>query len=296
MLDIQSNKVSSLMFLVLAATGASLWWAQQTPRVKAQTTSYIAQITNSLFGSSSIDSNSRRPAIESSDPQKYTFFGLPTFPSETVVLASEWYAVGYHEGFKSPVWAVYRLGKAETFPQIEVSPVNPDDRTRAYVSRNDFQRGLIPQPLLPSSALSAHFGREANKDLVYLSNAVPMNPAIAEGPWQRIQELIQHRYAPAFNDLYVVTGPIFESSSPPRLTPLGVSFPQAYFVTLIGDTGEGIVTMSFLIPSDINPSIDVSELLVSIQEIEDRSGVTFLAALDDNIEQRFKESRRKTIW
>ncbi|GHC22816.1 DNA/RNA non-specific endonuclease [Aidingimonas halophila] len=240
---------------------------------------------------------------ESEYRDRLTWKGTPEWDSMAPlswhrVLRNDGFLVGWSDVRVSPLWVSYLLH---------------DDKRSRIAERPDFQRdwrtiwpvqptgyrgsGYDRGHLAPNYALAAVHGRDAQQASFLMSNITPQRPDLNRRLWQRLEEAVMDHFVPRFDQLLVITGPIFHDDfSRGVLNRVGfVEIPEAFYKILVvpGETPRGL---AFMMPQDVKGDEPLDDFLVSIDEIEARTGLDFLPALNAEQQQRLESRIRTEGW
>jgi endonuclease G len=143
----------------------------------------------------------------------------PNLASKTTMLCFEEYAVAYSGVSRTPLWSAEHLTASEVEAASRLKRVNrfheearlpPADRSElADYARSGFDRGHMT----PSGDMATE---KAQEESFSLANIVPQNPKNNQILWEGIEEATRS-LAREDEELYVVTGPIFEGSELSRI-------------------------------------------------------------------------------
>ena len=216
------------------------------------------------------------------------FGGMPvdkSYPGSIKILENEGFVVGYCERRKNPAWVCYRIFR----DAIEKGPKRPsrfsvDDRTKARVSHDDYTRsGYDRGHMAPNWAIALRYGEEAQKQTFLMSNIVPQKPNLNQGPWRELEEDVAKWYGNEFEEVWVMTGPVYDD----EVTKLesGVEIPDAFFKIIVDQKDDGSVrVMSVLMEQTIVRRANWEDYLVSVDVIEEVTGLDFLPGLESETE------------
>lgn len=223
-----------------------------------------------------------------------TYGGLPQGGGARVIVNSA-YVVGYSESLGDPLWAAYRVRDTENSaaaPRPENFAV--DFRTIARVdpavySRSGYDRGH----LAPNHVIGVHFGPRAQEETFLMSNVIPQKHELNAGLWKALEQKIAANYPARFGEVWVIAGPVF-AKSPARLK-RKVAVPEACFMIVVDESDGRVRAEAFLFPQDANGP-EVGAYLTTIDEIERRTGLDFLAELPDAAENALEAKRVERAW
>lgn len=211
------------------------------------------------------------------------------------VLVNTGYVVGYSDTLGNPVWAAYRLHDVE----LKGAPSRPekftvDSRTVARIAPGDYARSDYDRGhLAPNYGIATRYGRPAQVETFRMSNITPQRHRLNAGLWQTLEQKIATSYPGRFGEVWVLAGPVF-GPQPKRLKGR-VAVPDAFFMIVVDESDGRVRTQAFLLPQEpVSERLD--SYLVSIDEIERRTGLDFLAALPDDAETALESRPAARVW
>ena len=213
------------------------------------------------------------------------------------ILENEGYVCGYSEALRSPVWVAYRL-----FDQVDEKTVGDrpsdfevDRRTIAKVDSNEFTRsGYDRGHLAPNFGIARCYGREAQLGTFLMSNIIPQKHDMNAGVWRFLEERAAINYPGRFGEVWVVTGPVFPAE--PKTIGNGVPIPEACFKILVDETDGKVRAQALIVPQVANQKSSLNRYLVSIDEIEQRTGLDFFTELADSVEDDLEKRVTERPW
>lgn len=220
---------------------------------------------------------------------------LAQSPFDDQIISHTFYSLSYNEQHEVANWVAYPLGhahikncvdRADAFradPMVTTGSATLDD----YRNSN-FDRGH----LLPAGDM--RFNREAMRDTFYLSNMTPQSANFNRGRWKAMENLIR-AWALKYNDLLVVTGPILENNLPTIGNQNRVSVPVEYYKVILRKKENSYEGIGFLLNVNI-PYSDLSLYALSINQVEERSGIDFFPFLKDSEEEQIEGRLNLGVW
>jgi endonuclease G len=216
-------------------------------------------------------------------------------------LPSEGYLVGYSDELASPLWAAYRIKDISPLPDSGKRPdsFQVDRRTIARVDSDAYTNtGYDRGHLAPNYAISTRYGATAQRETFLMSNVMPQKHGLNAGLWKQLELRAATSYPARFGEVWVLCGPVL----PPTLNRLpgrGNSrpvIPEACYMILIDESDNRVRTLAFLFPQEPAPNTDLSHYLTTIDEIERRTDLDFLAALPDEAEADLESRPASRVW
>lgn len=229
---------------------------------------------------------------------EFFFAGAPRSSQDLRILQNLGYVVGYDEHAKNPAWVAYRLFQVEN----EAAPERPegfdvDPRTSGRVSSGDYTgTGYDRGHMAPNFGIGLCYGAAAQEETFLMSNIAPQTPELNRGPWKDLEQRVARRISQRFDEVWVVTGPIYERGRNPIRFDDGVTVPSAFFKIIVDQTEEGIRALALIYPQEPSPDLSDDSCLTSIDAIEEATGLDFFAPLPDDVETSFEAIVNKRVW
>jgi len=225
-----------------------------------------------------------------------TYGGLPRASAEVRVLQNPGFLVGYSGQRRQPLWVGYRaeslkgrrLGKRpERF--------EPDPRVTPAVAETDYRgSGYTRGHLAPNYLIGKLYGRAAQHATFLMTNVSPQRRELNELVWQRLEEAEADLVAPRAIELWVIAGPLFGAQ--PATLKSGIPVPEAFYRIWL-DVEQGVPrALAFVVPQDVCGTEPLSRYLVSVDDIERRTGLDFFAELADAQEAVLEAARSTDGW
>ncbi len=219
----------------------------------------------------------------------HLFAGNPANADQ--ILCRKGYAVGYNFQKKLANWVAYHLTRNSVNADISV--------TENYQEDNDIPSGLRAK-LTDYNNSDYHYGQlahfstvgfnvTARQESFLLSNTTPQQADFTNKGWATLNDYLQS-CAIEKKELYVVTGPLFNSPNPQTIGD-DIAVPEAYYQVILSPrfppTG-----FAFKIPHRSMEDYELEDYVTSIDNIELMTGIDFFAAIEDSIEQRIEADSR----
>ncbi|MEA2119994.1 DNA/RNA non-specific endonuclease [Halovibrio sp. HP20-50] len=234
----------------------------------------------------------------------YTWMGVPTweaFRPTTMhrVLRNDGYLVGWSDVRVNPLWVSYQLAAVDDSGIGSRPNFQTDWRTLWPVGTDSYAgSGYDRGHLAPNYAIAAVHGRSAQVDTFLMSNMTPQRPKLNRQLWQRLEEAVMDHFAPRFDRLQVITGPIFpEHFMDNVFNRVGlVEVPEAFYKIIVVPHNEGPLALAFIMPQNVRGNEPLDDYLVTIDEIEARTGLNFFPDLTPAIEAVLEGELRTQGW
>ena len=211
------------------------------------------------------------------------------------VLTNTGYVVGYSDALGDPVWAAYHV--SDTEPQE--APPRPDEfqvdnRTSARIESAIYNRsGYDRGHMAPNFVIATHYGRAAQEETFQMSNICPQKHGLNAGLWKSLEQKIATNYPGRFGDVWVLAGPVFGAR--PEKLKRRVVVPEAFYMIVVDESDGRVRAEAFLLPQD-PVSTQLDSYIVSIDEVERRTGLDFFNELPSETQQALESHRVARAW
>jgi len=245
---------------------------------------------------------------------KMAFAGVPVHRDALTqfslrILRNDAFMVGYSDWLGNPLWVSYQVLPAPEKTTHLPRPDRFDSDWRslrclvqvACISHDDYTgSGYDRGHLAPNHVIATRFGAEAQKQTFLMTNISPQRPDLNRRTWQRLESLAANEFSRAHGPYWVVTGPIF-GKNPAYLssTSARIAIPEAFYQVLIDTSetpGQPPKTLAFIVPQTVKGQEDLRSFVVTVREVENRTGLNFFQNLDDDTENRIETTVDKTAW
>ena len=223
---------------------------------------------------------------------------------------------------------------AYTTPKIERTDAWAfDDAVTEYgpggydIIRYDYTEPIIPQHLQPNvinggfndgenrqldrghmlPSASRYSTWQANAQTFYATNIFPQNARLNQQNWAEVEN--NTRASICADTLYVVVGTLFENSTMFVSRGRAITRPSHCYKLLLrtrsGNTGKSIaqitnpddiIAIGFLYKNSSEGNIEPAQAVVSIAEVEARSGIKFFPALSSQVANSVKNQKNIADW
>jgi len=154
----------------------------------------------------------------------------------------------------------------------------------------------------PKKYARGHLAPDADMDWDFLavvqtylfSNMSPMVPRFNSGIWAKLEEWVRDQ-AKAFDEVYVVTGPVLTDGPFQEIGPNGVDVPKRYFKVILDFKEPELKAIGFIIPNE--PSNQpLSTYVMPVNQVETVSGLELFHSIDNNQEEELESEGDISSW
>lgn len=222
-----------------------------------------------------------------------TFNYLPTSTTNQII-SHDYYTLSYNEKYEQAEWVAYELKKEHLTKTNRKRPYFIQDRkvtSKSAHYKNFKNTGYSKGHLCPAG--DRKFSEAAFNETFLTSNISPQNLKFNAGVWNRLEQKTRY-WASKERKLYVVTGGILNENLPTIGTEK-VAVPKFFYKILFDNTEPEIKVIAFLIPHQESKK-PLYEFVVSIDWIEQLTGLDFFPALPDTIENNLEKNSNYKNW
>jgi len=218
---------------------------------------------------------------------------LPTSTTNQII-KHKYYTLSYSEKHEQAEWVAYQL-KSSYLKRIDRKRpyfiYDKKVKTKSANYRNYKKSGYDKGHLVPAGDM--RFSLDAYNDTFYTSNISPQNHDFNAGIWNRLEQKTRY-WAKKYDNLYVITGGVLNNN----LKTIGqekVSVPKQFYKILLNNTESNIKAIAFLLPNE-NVNGALYKYVVSIDKIEQLTGIDFFYSLPNNIENELESKNDYQGW
>ena len=214
---------------------------------------------------------------------------ISTRKREEIILHRTAFTISYNNDYKTPNWVAWELTRAETEGtedrknKFEPDPDLPEPRAEhSDYTHSGYDRGHM------APAADMKWNKKAMEESFYMSNICPQNRKLNRDDWGDLEEKCRN-WAEKYGKAYIVCGPIYDSKSPKRIGKHKIAVPERFFKALLIYEGKTPIAMGFLFENKAHHQ-NLKNYLVSVDKIEEETGLDFFSKLPDTIESRIEST------
>lgn len=236
------------------------------------------------------------PSNSTSETPVENIKGFNYLPSTTtgVVIKHNGYQLSYNEQHEQAEWVAYSLSKNDIIYNNFKRPYfinDPKVKTKSANWRSYKKSGYDRGHLCPAG--DKRYSKEAHDETFYTSNITPQKHDFNAGIWNKLEQKTRY-WAKKYNQLYIVTGGILN----PNLKTIGkdkISVPNEFYKIILDYTKPEIKAIAFLFPHKESKK-PLYDFVVSIDELEQKTGIDFFPNLPNAIETKLEASSSYKNW
>ncbi len=232
------------------------------------------------------------------DTEEIVYLGdfdyLPTSTTGQVVKHHA-FSLSYNEKHEQAEWVAYSLDGNKLRDVKRKRPYFEVDnavKTGSASWRNYRKSGYDKGHLCPAGDRELDF--KLYKETFLTSNISPQKHSFNAGIWNRLEQKTRY-WAKKYKHLYVITGGILTDTNMKTIGSENVTVPNYFYKILLDYTKPEIKAIAFLMPHQKSDE-PLYKFVVSIDEIEEKTGIDFFPNLPDELEDKLEKSKDYKNW
>jgi endonuclease G len=228
--------------------------------------------------------------------KKIKEIALPTPIQGEEIVNHSAYTLSYNDEHEQPNWVVHMVTKDILYGAVSrTNDFRPDPNLKcgSMDSVDYWNSGFDRGHLAPSADF--RWSLNALSESYYYSNMSPQVADLNRGAWSKLENQ-GREWSLDCNELFVVTGPVLKPNLPKvQQGSFRLSIPEYYYKIFVDLYGPEYKAIAFIMP---NKKIDdpIMNYVVSIDEIEKKTGIDFFPTLDDSLEERLEKKSIVEEW
>lgn len=275
-------------------------------------------IKQSKGNGTSVDPDPEKPDPEKPDPTKPSGYagrieipmlkggGMNLFYTHTVNYNGKDminYSAEYDCTKKHPRWVAFFFDNVNNQKNTKRSDAwgqNPNIPSQYQTNSGDYKSPYNRGHLVASS--DRYLNRQANQQTFYYSNMSPQIVSFNGGIWNSMEQKVQSlgQGLNASDTLYVVKGGkidgTVEDGTLIEYTGNHVAVPRYYFMALLSLRNGQYKAMAFYINQENYTTSDIWSYAISIDALEQRTGIDFFHNLPNAVESAVESKYDKSLW
>ena len=226
--------------------------------------------------------------------QLYGQIELPKVSSSDQIVFHQAYTLSYNEQHEQASWVAYELTASEVRGATKRKDnFKPDPKvTTSSASLADYKgSGYDRGHLAPAADMK--WSPTTMSESFFMSNMSPQTPGFNRGIWKRLEGQVRG-WALNNQSVYVATGGVLKGNLP-TIGRNGVSIPRYYYKVILDYNEPELKGIGFLMANQ-KLSGSLESFAVSIDKVEQATGINFFHSLPDEIENEIEANLDLRKW
>lgn len=202
-----------------------------------------------------------------------------------LILEKKYYSLCYSNFHRQALWVTHLLTKKSiNGRQKRTNNFRRDHHVEDPVGSRDYRgSGFDRGHLIPAADMKLN--REAMSSTFYMTNISPQTPSFNQGIWRSLEHGIRSLVR-SHGDGYVVTAPVLIGKL--DYIASGVSVPHFYYKIIYIPDAD--IMEAYLLPNIKLSGRKYREFKITVDEVEDLTGLDFFSELPDELEEVLESS------
>lgn len=219
--------------------------------------------------------------------------GLPA-PSDIRIINRGEFIIGWSDSLRHPVWCAYHVIKDAKYPCGKRPSFTKDRSISTSPHPNEYTKsGYDRGHMAPNYAIATRYGEAEQRKTFMMSNIAPQTPSLNRGVWRDFEHRIANLWTARYGEIWVVVGCVPGKG---RIANTGIDIPQKYFQVVIAQEGMDIRALAVLIDYDAPWNEWAARNIVSIDELEEATGLDFNPDLPNFIQVPLEAELPTRLW
>ncbi len=218
---------------------------------------------------------------------------MPSVVGDNQIVRHKYFTLSYNDVHEQADWVFYLLTRAMT--QNQSSRTNdfradPDVKLISAYTEDYTGTGYDRGHLCPSA--DVRIDKVGQSETFYMSNMSPQTKEFNRGIWKKLEEQVR-KWVGKHDSIYIATGPVLEKGLKKIGRRTKVSVPNKYYKILYTPADGGHI-IGFLLPNDACKGHTFKDYQVTIDEIEQVTGIDFFPKIDN--EELLESEKASLKW
>ena len=216
-------------------------------------------------------------------------------PSDIRILNRGEFLIGWSDRLRHPVWCAYHVRRDANFDAGERPGFLRDRAVAAAPRPDDYTKsGYDRGHMVPNYAIATRYGDLERKKTFMMSNIAPQTPALNRGVWRNLEHRIADLWTARYGEIWVIVGCI--SHSRETLSGTNIDVPDEYYQLIVAQEGMDVRALAVLLRQQVSWNEWAARNIVTIDELEERTGLDFNPELPSFIQEPMEADRPTRLW
>jgi len=230
------------------------------------------------------------------------FAGIPRHiaqpaPNDIVVLDRGEFQVGWSPKLRHPVWCAYHVTKEARHEAGKRPNFSRDKSVASAPAPSSYERsGYDRGHMAPNYAIVTRYGEAMQKLTFLMTNISPQSPSLNRGVWRNLEHRIADLWTARYGEIWVIVGCISSPAGRETVSGTDIDVPEEYYQLVVAQDGLDIRALAVLIPQSVPYGAYAARYLLTIDELEERTGLDFLPELPEFIQSPLESELPSRLW
>ena len=213
-------------------------------------------------------------------------------PRDIQVLDRGEFKIGWSPSLRHPVWAAYHVVPERANSLTERPNFVKDTQVPSSPSPDEYKKsGYDKGHMVPNYAMATRYGKGAQSRTFFTSNIAPQTAELNRGPWREIEHRIADLWTESYGEIWVIVGAIGEKEKIGK-----INVPEKFYALVVAQEGLDVRAFAVLLPQDVDYRTFPARYLISIDDLEELTGLDFLPELPSFIASPLEAQLPTRLW
>lgn len=216
-------------------------------------------------------------------------------PNDIRIINRGEFVVGWSPSLKHPVWCAYHVVRDAKYPS-GIRPSFTKDRTVESPAASAYEHsGYDRGHMVPNHAIESRYGAEEQEKTFMMSNIAPQSPFLNRGVWRNVEHRIADLWTARYGELWVVVGCISDHGGE-TISGTDIDVPHTFYQLIVAQEEMDVRAMAMTFGQDVSWREWAARNLISIDDLEELSGLDFLPDLPEFIQNPLEAELPSRLW
>ena len=218
-------------------------------------------------------------------------------PADIRIIDRGSFVIGWSDTLRHPVWCAYHVIRDARHGNAKRPSFAKDRSVPAAPAPGDYTRsGYDRGHMAPNYAIVTRYGEAEQKKTFLMSNVAPQAPALNRGVWRDVEHRIADLWTARYGEIWVVVGCISSTQNRETVSGTGIDVPTDYYQVILAQEGMDVRALAVLFSQDVGWKAWSARHIVSIDELEERTGLDFNPDLPSFIADPLEADLPSRLW
>ena len=216
-------------------------------------------------------------------------------PDDIRILDRGEFLIGWSDKLRHPVWCAYHVVRDARYDAGTRPSFTKDKGVPSAPHPNDYTKsGYDRGHMVPNYAIATRYGDTERRKTFRMSNIAPQTAALNRGAWRNLEHRIADLWPARYGEVWVIVGCI--SNGREKIAGTGIDIPTEYYQVVIAQEGMDVRAFAVLLKQEVPWCAWEARNLVTIDELERRTGLDFNPELPAFIQEPLEADLPTRLW
>ncbi len=218
-------------------------------------------------------------------------------PDDIKILNRGEYIVGWSDSLGHPAWVAYHVTKDARYEAGKRPNFSRDVKVDRAPSPGDYKNsGYDRGHMAPNYAIATRYGEAAQRSTFLMTNISPQTAELNRGPWRNMEHRIADYWTSRYGEIWVIVGSISPSPHTKSIAEGRIDVPQSFYMVVVAQEEYDVRALAVVLPQTIAYDAYPARYLVSIDDLEELTGLDFLPDLPEFISSPLESQLPTRLW